>query len=335
MISPCCNFIFRLTMNGPYNLDSPTLLQTPPRIGDLDHWLEEEVRLELPEEEQSIVSLLIPKIMSMVRFPEVSLLLWPGCDRVRPEGTRQRVHTYPDELKVKLKAKGVPFDTRSNGPAIASFLYAGGERPARVGNKNAWSIHHLYSGKFPFCGRKDTLHAVKHGAHFTQSAGLVAAHPVLDAMCDEYPCITWYLRARAFERFGYDPDHAFTPRPDENAALGADSVMVPQSKGCQQLSPETATQRTWNLRDDNHQHFAGTIPIDQQEITLTLNWKADAASPTCEVGRYRIHLPTLVKEGLARQSDRGFVLRFQRMGNIIAIAINAGSPALKVGVKSW
>jgi hypothetical protein len=104
----------------------------------------------------------------------------------------------------------LPWTREATGPAIAAFLYAGGERPCRVGSRNCWSIHHLYSGKFPYVGRTETLHAVKHGDHFTNSAGLIAAHPVLDAMCDEYPCIAWYLRARAFERFGYDPDQVFT-----------------------------------------------------------------------------------------------------------------------------
>lgn len=64
-------------------------------------------------------------------------------------------------------------------------------------------------GKFPYVDRDSTLHAVKDGAHFTQSAGLVATHPIVDQMCDEYPFFSWYLRAIAFKKFGYDPDGVF------------------------------------------------------------------------------------------------------------------------------
>lgn len=172
-------------------------------------WLEGEVS-GLDATERAIIGPIIPNILTMVRFPERAHLLWPGCDRVREKGTLQRVHRFPDHLRTELKSCRIEMDRRSNGPAIAAFLFAGGERPSRVGSRNSWSIHHLYSGKFPFLNRTATLHAVKHGDHFTNSAGLVAAHPILDAMCDEYPCIAWYLRARAFERFGYDPDQVFT-----------------------------------------------------------------------------------------------------------------------------
>ncbi len=43
----------------------------------------------------------------------------------------------------------------------------------------------------------------------TQSAGLVAIHPIADAMADEFACFAWLLRAKAFEKFHYDPDGVF------------------------------------------------------------------------------------------------------------------------------
>lgn len=197
-------------MRSPYNMHSPTSISAECVIGDLDEWLEREVASLINQEDRILIEPVIPNILRMVRFAERSILLWPACDRLRPPDRKQRVHKYPDHLKERLKAKGVTMDTRSNGPAIAAFLFAGGERPTRSGSTNGWSIHHLYSGKFPYIGRNETLHAVKHGDHFTQSAGLVAVHPILDAVCDEYACITWYLRARAFERFQYDPDQVFS-----------------------------------------------------------------------------------------------------------------------------
>ncbi len=43
----------------------------------------------------------------------------------------------------------------------------------------------------------------------TQAAGLVAIHPVAEALKDEYSCFAWLLRREAFLRFGYDPDMVF------------------------------------------------------------------------------------------------------------------------------
>jgi hypothetical protein len=122
---------------------------------------------------------------------------------------------YPHHVRHLAREKSVRLDGRPNGPAIAAFLLAGGERPARSGSSNDWSIHHLYSGKFPYAGRESTTHATKQPSHFTQSAGLIAAHPIADAMVDEFPAFTWLLRADAFHRFGYDPDRVFTEKHDE------------------------------------------------------------------------------------------------------------------------
>jgi hypothetical protein len=94
-------------------------------------------------------------------------------------------------------------------------LFAGGERPWRNNERTQWSIHHIYDGQFPFEGRKKTLHAVKKGKHFTQSAGLIAVHPIADALCDEFFYFTWLLRKESYTRFGYDPDHIFSEDIDE------------------------------------------------------------------------------------------------------------------------
>lgn len=131
-----------------------------------------------------------------------------------PPGEKQRYHKYPEAVRRLAKRRDIYLDKRANGPAIAAFLMAGGERPGRFGSSNAWSIHHLYSGKFPYVGRSTTIHAAKDGNHFTQSARLVATHPVADAMSDEFPFFAWFLRAEAFRRFGYDPDGVFSGERD-------------------------------------------------------------------------------------------------------------------------
>jgi len=149
-------------------------------------------------------------LSDFVNWPEKAVLLWQGCDRSVPVGAKQRYHLYPDPIRLLAVQHGIRLDTRANGPATAAYLLAWGIRPERFGSSNRWAIHHLYSGKFPYVERSSTTHAAKDGNHFTQSAGLVAIHPIADALCDEFPFFSWLLRAEAFRRFGYDPDGVFS-----------------------------------------------------------------------------------------------------------------------------
>jgi hypothetical protein len=112
-------------------------------------------------------------------------------------------------------AKQISLDPRINGPAVAAYLLADGVRPHRLGSKNSWSVHHIYSGKFPYPGKERTMHAAHDGRHCTQSAGLVAVHPIADQACDEYPAFAWLLRAMAFQKFSYDPDEVFSSNPHD------------------------------------------------------------------------------------------------------------------------
>jgi len=161
-----------------------------------------------------------------VRWPKRALLLWPECDRVPPPGKKHKYFKYPVHIKEMADTIKYQLDGRLNGPAIAAFRIAGGERPERFGSSNAWSVHHLYSGKFPYFGREKTTHAAKECLHFTQSAGVIAVHPVADALVDEFPFFTWLLRARAYDRFGYDPDHAFAEDHDEFGFVKARSCEI-------------------------------------------------------------------------------------------------------------
>jgi len=146
-----------------------------------------------------------------IQWPAKATLLWEGCVRKREH------YSYPDKLKKELKSRGTSIDSRmSNGPAITSFLHAGGIRPKRASNPNKeWNIHHIYDGKFPWPEKGETLHAVEDGKHFTQSAGLVAIHPVAEALSDEYFYFAWLLRYESFLRFYYDPDVVFCKKIDE------------------------------------------------------------------------------------------------------------------------
>lgn len=154
------------------------------------------------------------KMDDFIHWPTKAMLLWEGCNRVRPEGKKHKYHSYPNAIRQLGKSRGINLDSRPNGPAIAAFQLAGGTRPPRFGSSNAWSIHHLYSGKFPYPDKTKTTHAIKECRHFTQSAGLIACHPIADSLCDEFPFFAWLLRAISFGRFGYDPDGVFCAAQD-------------------------------------------------------------------------------------------------------------------------
>lgn len=198
-----------------YNLSSPNGILEPCDLKDLHRWFEKELAQIPNSAERAVLETVASHLDAFVCWAEHALLLWPQCDRVPPTGQKQKYFSYPDHIRQLAKSQRVSLDTRMNGPAIASFMLAGGSRPKRFGSSNAWSIHHLYSGKFPYCERRETTHAVKLCHHFTQSAGLVAAHPVADALVDEFPFFAWLLRAQAYLRFGYDPDGVFSLRRDE------------------------------------------------------------------------------------------------------------------------
>ncbi|MCR9199897.1 MAG: hypothetical protein NXI04_14780 [Planctomycetaceae bacterium] len=198
-----------------FNLSSRSSISSGCDLSDLRSWWENELLQIQSFAVRSVVRDVCVELDSFICFSEQPLLLWEGCDRRTPEGKRQRTHKYPDELKRLAKERKVKLDTRPNGPAIAAFLLAGGCRPEREGSTNAWSVHHLYSGKFPYVNRETTLHASKSPTHFSQSAGLVAAHPIADAICDEIPFFSWLLRAHSFLRFGYDPDGVFSADTDD------------------------------------------------------------------------------------------------------------------------
>ena len=137
-----------------------------------------------------------------IKWPQKQLLMMPGT-------IRQNYHQYDPVLLAQMKSAGVKPDSRSNGPAISAFSLAGGERPFRASNRKQWTIHHIYDGQFPISSASISVRAVTDGNYFTDSAGLVAIHPVADALADEIAYFAWLLRYEAYVRFGFDPDNVF------------------------------------------------------------------------------------------------------------------------------
>lgn len=185
------------------NLASPNQIKSPCRLDSLDEWFKNEALALNNSVEYELIMYVFNNLQCFVKFPLHSLLL---LDDVIRDG----YHTYPDVIRQRAKALNIEVDTRFNGPAVLAYQIAGGIRPPRYGSNNAWSVHHIYSGKYEYINRNMTTHAAKEGKHFTQSAGLVAIHPIADQMCDEYPFFSWYLRAKAFQMFKYDPDGVFS-----------------------------------------------------------------------------------------------------------------------------
>lgn len=125
---------------------------------------------------------------------------------------RDDLYDYSPEMIEKCQRAGVQADGRSNGPAIVTYLVAGGSRPMREDPPTwGWSIHHIYDGKFPAPHQRGrVLNAVQVAGEFTNSRGLVAAHPVADFVAANSRLLAWLLRWEAFRRFKYDPDKIFS-----------------------------------------------------------------------------------------------------------------------------
>lgn len=191
----------------PYNLSSRSCVQHP-ISGSVKQWFEREIA-HLSPFVRDITMEIFVHYKLLCAFPKKPLLFWSECNRTPEKGKNLKYHQYLEEHKTLAKRCNVSLDTRPNGPAVAAFELAGGIRPLRDGSNNKWHVHHLYSGKFPYPGRTQTLHASKNGLHFTQAAGLIAVHPFADALCDESPAFAWFLRHISWKKFAYDPDHVF------------------------------------------------------------------------------------------------------------------------------
>lgn len=160
------------------------------------------LRNDVPDHVLKIVDQVWNQRDLFVHWPQHPICFWPGRVRVP-------YHKYSVRRRARLRSAGITIDARSNGPAVMAFLLGGGKRPFRQVAGKQWSIHHIYDGKFPFPGTERTTHAVKNKKLFTHSAGLVAVHPIADALADEVAYFAWLLRHEAYLRFQFDPDEVF------------------------------------------------------------------------------------------------------------------------------
>jgi hypothetical protein len=145
------------------------------------------------ETEWSAILCILTYPEQFFQWPQLGALFWPGCVRTQNDGE----HIFPSELITHLERLGLKPDTRTNGPAINSFLAAGGKRPNW--GSEGWHIHHIFDGT------EGSPHAVRDGNHFTHSAGLVAAHPVAHRLAHQSDLLKWFLWREAYLRFCFDP----------------------------------------------------------------------------------------------------------------------------------
>ena len=160
---------------------------------------------DLSPSEQKIISEVWSKKDDYIRWPKESILLFPGLRR-----SSGGFHVFSTQILCKVRQKQIKIRKRSNGPAIMAFLFAGGERPRCSDNNHEWTIHHIYDGKFSLDKTKPSIRAVKLRDHFTQSAGLVAIHPIADSLAHKNFYFAWLLRFESYKKFGYDPDNVFS-----------------------------------------------------------------------------------------------------------------------------
>jgi len=192
---------------------------------------------ELTPSERKVATEVWGRRADYIKWPASARLLWPGC-------VQTKYHRIPDRIKEEARSKGIQVDSRSNGPAVMSFLLAGGERPRRS-NRQGWHVDHIYDGKFPWISKARSLHAVKDGNHFTQAAGLVAIHPIAEALKDEHPHFAWLLRHEAYLRFNYDPDAVFSERTDEHGFGRRGKVEIPGEQPTSLLRAKLVLRGCW------------------------------------------------------------------------------------------
>ncbi len=152
----------------------------------------------------------------LVSTPKFAALLWPGCtreshpidpgpqregeddidydERIRQALLEQSVLDFrfsPNDprLKALLKEYGARVTGHLASPCRhaheltheLTFKYAGGSIPKTVEGVS-WSLHHIYDTQLRLERLETQTDAPNDGRHFTQSAGLVAVHPVIESL---------------------------------------------------------------------------------------------------------------------------------------------------------
>ncbi len=177
----------------PYNLESPNALLEPIDPSDIEGWFVRETVQVESEPVRHVLHHVAGHLADFVQWPQRVVLLWDGCDRCPPTGKKQKYHRYPESISKLAKTQKITLASRPNGPARAAFMFAGGLRPERFGSTNAYTMHHVYSGKFPYIEQTRTVQKSKTGRHAlgcgSATAPAVWPRPELGCRTDGRRCI--------------------------------------------------------------------------------------------------------------------------------------------------
>ena len=83
----------------PYNLASPNGLIDPVDPANVARWLDLECLQIESEAIRHVVLHVAGNLKEFLHWPEHAVLLWQGCNRVKPEGKKQKYHAYPIEIR--------------------------------------------------------------------------------------------------------------------------------------------------------------------------------------------------------------------------------------------
>jgi hypothetical protein len=203
---------------------------------DINHplrWMERQVELEAISQE-GVKRTILTSCASiyaedkLVRLAERPLLVYPSlptkymqhirmigpdADEIDPDQFLKVLGDVstddPALMELEAEDQKQPDESLPPHPFEVAFKLAGGSIPEPAEGMN-WTMHHLYEGRFPFEGKTASFNAPEWSFHQTQTAGLVWVHPSMESLWRDFGAIVKTLRARAWVRFGYDPDRYFS-----------------------------------------------------------------------------------------------------------------------------
>ena len=89
-----------------FNLGSPTCIKSPCDLEDMRAWVDHELDSITSPATRSVVETVCDSMADFVQFPARAILLWNGCDRIPPKGSRQKYHKYPYEIRQRAAIPG-------------------------------------------------------------------------------------------------------------------------------------------------------------------------------------------------------------------------------------
>ena len=194
----------RRRKSPPFNRDNPNAW--------LDHITE-----NLPPFIRSVCKSVYHESL-LVRLPEQPLLCafeMTSRGHVDTKSAKDFIMLNLDQERVAqyraLVRQEDPEERLPSAHVFAAFSYTRGHVPQVSVADDGWRVMHLYAGA-PAFDNGVAFDAMADPKHYTQSACLVAVHPVVQHLMAQYPCIVYALRARSFTQFQYDPANYFAPQ---------------------------------------------------------------------------------------------------------------------------